>query len=70
VNDVLKKSRTAPGCHHADSGLGRENFLENYGNELEVVDLTAEEMQFMFGDQVFYGDDACTLIPSARRWME
>jgi hypothetical protein len=27
-------------------------------------------MQFMFGDQVCSGDDACTLIPGARRWME
>ncbi len=57
----------------ADSGFRPEMngfSFENYGNELGVVDLTSEEMQSMFGDQVCSGDDACTLIPGARRWME
>jgi hypothetical protein len=58
---------------NADSGFRPENngfYFENYGKKLGVVDLTPEEIQIMFGDQVCVGDDACTLIPGARRWME
>ena len=74
VNDVLKAEQDFPlDVTDADSGFSPEKngfSFENYGNELGVVDLTPEEMQSMFGDQVCSGDDACTLIPGARRWME
>ncbi len=74
VNDVLEAEQDGPlDVTDADSGFRPEKngfSFENYGNELEAVDLTAEEIQFMFGDQVCSGDDACTLIPGARRWME
>lgn len=44
--------------------------FENYGDELGPVDLTAVEMQRLFGNSVCAGDDECTLIPNARRWMK
>ncbi len=73
-NDVLEAEQDYPlDVTDADSGFSPEKngfSFENYGNELGVMDLTPDEMQSMFGDQVCSGDDACTLIPSARRWME
>lgn len=56
-----------------DSGFRPEENgfpFANYGNELGAVDLTPEEIQLMFGDRVCSGDDECTLVPAARRWME
>ncbi len=44
--------------------------FENYGDEISPVDLTNVEMQRLFGKSVCSGDDECTLIPNARRWME
>lgn len=46
--------------------------FENYGDEIEVQNLTVEEMQRMFGDQVCteFGAQTCVLTPAARRWME
>jgi hypothetical protein len=44
--------------------------FENYDDEMGPVDLTNIEMQRLFGRSVCAGDDVCTLIPNARRWME
>ena len=46
--------------------------FENYGDDIQVTNLTADEMRRMFGDQVcsrLNGDD-CTLTPPAQQWME
>ncbi len=46
--------------------------FENYGDDIQVTNLTANEMRRMFGDQVcsrLNGDD-CTLTPPAQQWME
>ena len=43
----------------------------NYGDDTGAVDLTAIEMQRMFGDGVCANQvDGCTLAPPARQWME
>ena len=44
----------------------------NYTNRGEVVNLTAEDMQRLFGDPVCAKvvDGACTLTSTARHWME
>lgn len=46
--------------------------FENYGNDIEVTNLTADEMRRMFGDQVCarIRGDSCTLTPPAAQWME
>jgi hypothetical protein len=46
--------------------------FENYGDDLEVTNLTADEMRRLFGDQVCsrISGDKCTLTPPARQWME
>lgn len=42
----------------------------NYGDEEGVLNLTAVEMQRMFGDDVCANlNDGCTLTPPARQWM-
>ncbi|NPV62738.1 MAG: hypothetical protein HPY61_08940 [Methanotrichaceae archaeon] len=45
--------------------------FQNYGSDLSVVDLTAVEMQRMFGDQVCAStaDGNCVLTLPAKRWM-
>ena len=59
----------------ADSGFRpeRDGFaFENYGNDVEPQNLTAVEMQDLFGEQVCLsgeGED-CALIPTAQEWME
>jgi hypothetical protein len=58
----------------ADSGFRPEvdGFsFENYGGEDYIVNLTAVEMQRMFGDQACANQtNGCTLTPPARQWME
>lgn len=57
---------------NADNGFRPEEdgfSFENYGSELNAVDLTPAEMQRMFGSQVCT-DDQGTLLPNARKWME
>ncbi len=59
----------------ADSGFRPDENgfgFENYGNDIGPQNLTVEEMQRMFGDQVCteFGAETCVLTPSARRWME
>jgi hypothetical protein len=46
--------------------------FENYGSESDAQNLTAVEIQRMFGDQVcaFMKDGACVLTPTAEQWME
>lgn len=58
-----------------DSGFdpGVHGFsFENYTNRDEVVNLTAQDMQRLFGDPVCARlvDGDCTLSPTARDWME
>lgn len=65
----------ASGLEVVDSGFrpGENGFgFENYGNDFGPQNLTVEEMQRMFGDQVCteFGAETCVLTPSARRWME
>ena len=43
----------------------------NYGDDVDAIDLTADEMERMFGDDVCTNTvDGCTLSPPARQWME
>ncbi|MFC1996070.1 hypothetical protein ACFLXI_00495 [Chloroflexota bacterium] len=44
----------------------------NYTNRDGIINLTAVEMQRMFGDQVCANiiDGSCTLTPASREWME
>lgn len=46
--------------------------FENYGDDIEVTNLTPDEMRRMFGDQVCarISGDSCTLTPPAAQWME
>jgi hypothetical protein len=45
--------------------------FENYGDDLRVTNLTAEELRRMFGDEVCanLAGGKCTLTPPAKRWM-
>ena len=46
--------------------------FENYGDDIPAVNLTADELRRMFGDQVCsrLDGDVCTLTPPAEQWME
>jgi len=64
-----------PGVLVYDFGFrpGEHGFgFENYGDDLEVTNLTPDEMRRMFGDQVCarISGDSCTLTPPAAQWME
>lgn len=59
----------------ADSGFRPENngfSFENYGDNIQVENLTAVEMQRLFGDQVCASQAAgeCILTPPAKQWMK
>lgn len=59
----------------ADSGfdLNRDGFsFENYGNEVEPVNLRANDMRRLFGDEVCsrISNEKCVLTPPARAWMK
>jgi hypothetical protein len=63
-----------PAADAADSGFRpeRDGFgFENYGNDAVTYNLTTEELQRMFGDQVcaYLEDGACILTPPAKQWM-
>ncbi len=64
----------APAAGSADSGFRPESdgfSFENYGDEADAINLTAVEMQRMFGEQVCANQtNGCTLTPPARQWME
>jgi hypothetical protein len=63
------------GAGAVDSGFRPEsngfNF-ENYGDNIEVQNLTAVEMQRLFGDQVCASQAGgeCILTPPAKQWMQ
>ena len=70
---------TAPSGSSPDSEIasgfdpGVHGFrFKNYDNRGEVVNLTAQDMQRLFGDPVCsrIADGSCTLTPTARDWME
>ncbi|MFN5676288.1 MAG: hypothetical protein ACK48C_03975 [Roseiflexaceae bacterium] len=59
----------------ADSGfdINRDGFsFENYGNESGVVNLRANDMRRLFGDEVCsrINNEKCVLTPPARAWMK
>lgn len=59
----------------ADSGFDvkQDAFsFENYGNESGVVNLRADDMRRMFGDEVCsrISNEKCVLTPPARAWMK
>jgi hypothetical protein len=46
--------------------------FENYGDDMDVTNLTADEMRRLFGDEVCsrISGDQCTLTPPASQWMQ
>lgn len=46
--------------------------FENYGDDIDVTNLTADEMRRLFGDEVCsrISGDQCTLTPPAKQWMK
>lgn len=46
--------------------------FENYGDDIPVTNLTADELRRMFGDEVCadLNGDECILTPPAEQWME
>jgi hypothetical protein len=46
--------------------------FENYGDDIDVTNLTADEMRRLFGDDVCsrINGDQCTLTPPANQWMQ
>ncbi|MFO7585150.1 MAG: hypothetical protein R6W69_10505, partial [Anaerolineales bacterium] len=46
--------------------------FENYGDDIDVTNLTADEMRRLFGDEVCsrISGDQCTLTPPANQWMQ
>lgn len=46
--------------------------FENYGDDIQVTNLTADELRRMFGDEVCadINGDECILTPPAEQWME
>jgi len=68
-------ANTAPGEVVYDLGFKPEQngfSFENYGDDIQAVNLTADELRRMFGDQVCsrLDGDICTLTPPAEQWME
>ena len=66
---------SAPGDVVFDFGFtpGQNGFgFSNYGDDIPVTNLTADELRRMFGDQVCARIDGevCTLTPPAEQWME
>jgi hypothetical protein len=59
----------------ADSGFRPENdgfAFENYGNDVQPVNLAPANMQDLFGDQVCLPgtESDCELVPAAKQWMD
>lgn len=46
--------------------------FENYGDDIPAINLTADELRRMFGDEVCadINGDECILTPPAQQWME
>jgi hypothetical protein len=72
---TLEDSYVPEGEIVSDSGFRPETdgfLFENYGNDVEPVNLGPAQIEDLFGAQVCLsgsGDD-CALIPAAQRWME
>ena len=67
--------QSAPGDVIYDFGFNpTENgfSFENYGDETDTTNLTANELRRMFGDQVcsYMDGEDCVLTPPAEQWME
>src|ERR1041385_1086825 len=45
--------------------------FENYGDEISVTNLTADDLRRLFGDEVCdrFNNGKCILSPSAKEWM-
>lgn len=73
--DPASVPNSAPGDVVFDFGFTPQdngfNF-ENYGDNLQVTNLTAAELRRMFGDEVCaqLNGDECVLTPPAEQWME
>lgn len=68
-------SSTSAPTGGADSGFRPDSHgfsFENYGDNIQVANLTAVEMQRLFGDQVCasMAGGECVLTPPAKQWME
>ncbi|MBV9897479.1 MAG: hypothetical protein JO020_25250 [Chloroflexi bacterium] len=62
------------GTYVADLGLrpGSDGFsFENYGNDIPVTNLTADDLRRLFGDEVCdrLTNGKCVLAPAAKEWM-
>ena len=73
-DEYNSEESAAPADGAADSGFRpeRDGFgFENYGNDSVAYNLTAAELQRMFGDEVcaYMDGDECTLTPPAKQWM-
>lgn len=74
-NDVTATATGVPGDVIYDFGFTpQENgfSFENYGDDIPAINLTADELRRMFGDEVCadINGDECILTPPAQQWME
>lgn len=71
-----EETESVPGEVVFDFGFTPEEHgfsFENYGDDLDVTNLTADELRRMFGDDVcaqIDENDECTLTPPAEQWLE
>jgi len=71
-----EETESVPGEVVFDLGFTPEEHgfsFENYGDDLDVTNLTADELRRMFGDDVcaqIDENDECTLTPPAEQWLE
>ncbi|MCB9143957.1 MAG: hypothetical protein H6635_01190 [Anaerolineales bacterium] len=75
AEDTPSDTASAPGDLVYDFGFVPESngfSFENYGDETDVTNLTADELRRMFGDEVCadINGDECILTPPAEQWME
>lgn len=74
-SDVTAAATGVPGDVIYDFGFTpQENgfSFENYGDDIPAINLTADELRRMFGDEVCadINGDECVLTPPAQQWME
>lgn len=74
-NNVTAAATGVPGDVIYDFGFTpQENgfSFENYGDDIPAINLTADELRRMFGDEVCadINGDECILTPPAQQWME
>jgi len=75
TGDGEPANASAPGDVIYDFGFTPDQngfSFENYGDDLSVTNLTADELRRMFGDEVCadINGDECILTPPAEQWME